>query len=68
MAIPVTAVREYNIMNDQADTRMNDEEEPHYEETPENKSFSAIALNRLLAILFVLGIYLIIFLKMLFLE
>jgi hypothetical protein len=56
------------MMNDQADTRMNDEEEPSYEEPRENKSFSAIALNRIVAILFVLGIYLIIFLKMLVLE
>jgi len=68
LALSVTAVRENNMMNDQADTRMNDEEEPPFEESPENKSFSAISLNRILAILFVLGIYLIIFLKMLVLE
>ena len=69
MVISLTAVKEIQFfMNDEADTRMNDEEEQHYEETSEKKSFSAIALNRIVAILFVLGLYLIIFLKMLVLE
>ena len=47
---------------------MTDEEENQNEEPQENNTFSGIALNRALAILFVLGIYLIIFLKILVLE
>ncbi|MEX2230988.1 MAG: hypothetical protein WD824_02415 [Cyclobacteriaceae bacterium] len=44
------------------------DEEEHQNETSEYKPFSGRNLNRILAILFVLGIYAIIFLKLLFLE
>lgn len=47
---------------------MTDEEENQNDEQQEYKPFSGIALNRLVAILFVLGVYLIIFLKILVLE
>lgn len=45
-----------------------EEEDENQNEAPEYKPFSANNLNRILAILFVLGIYLIIFLKILVLE
>ena len=44
------------------------EEEDYQNEEPDHKTFSGLALNRVIAILFVLGIYLIIFLKILVLE
>ena len=44
------------------------EEDENQIETSEPKPFSGQNLNRILAILFVLGIYLIIFLKILVLE
>jgi hypothetical protein len=44
------------------------EEEDYQNETSGQKSFSGLTLNRIVAILFVLGIYLIIFLKILVLE
>lgn len=47
---------------------MTDEEENQNDGQQEYRSFSGIALNRLVAILFVLGVYLIIFLKILVLE
>lgn len=47
---------------------MKDEDEQHEEEVQEQRGFSGMALNRTIAILFVLGIYLIIFLKMLVLN
>ena len=47
---------------------MQDEDDHIHEESQEPKSFSGIALNKAIAILFVLGIYLIIFLKMLVLS
>lgn len=47
---------------------MKDEEDHQNEETPEYKPFSGMALNRVVAILFVLGLYLIIFLKILVLD
>lgn len=46
---------------------MTDEEE-NQNEVSESKPFSGKNLNRILAILFVLGVYVIIFLKILFLE
>jgi hypothetical protein len=45
-----------------------EEEEQINEDAPEYKSFSGLALNRVVAILFVLGIYIIIFLKILVLD
>jgi hypothetical protein len=45
-----------------------EEEDENQNEAPEHKPFSANNLNRILAILFVLGIYLIIFLKILVLD
>lgn len=44
------------------------EEEENENEVPEYKPFSANNLNRILAILFVVGIYVIIFLKILVLD
>ena len=44
------------------------DEEENQSEAEETKSFSGLALNRIVTILFVLGIYLIIFLKILVLE
>lgn len=47
---------------------MKDEDDHHNDEMQEYKGFSGLALNRVVAILFVLGIYLIILLKMLVLN
>lgn len=44
------------------------DEEDNQEDQPANSSFSGLALNKAISILFVLGIYLIIFLKILVLE
>ena len=46
---------------------MTDEEQNH-NEAPETKPFSGKNLNRILAILFVLAVYLLIFLKIVVLE
>lgn len=45
-----------------------EDEDENQLEAPEDKPFSGHNLNRILAILFVLGIYLIIFLKILVLD
>lgn len=45
-----------------------EEDDDNQNEAPEYKPFSANNLNRILAILFVLGIYMIIFLKILVLD
>ncbi len=47
---------------------MTEEEEENQFEVGERKTFSFESLNRIVAILFVLGIYLIIFLKILVLK
>jgi len=44
------------------------DEEDNQDEVPEYRSFSGMTLNRIAAILFVAGVYLIIFLKILVLE
>jgi hypothetical protein len=44
------------------------DEEDNQDDQPGNNSFSGLTLNKVVAIMFVLGIYLIIFLKILVLE
>jgi hypothetical protein len=57
------------LMNDpEMNDEMREEDENLADETSEYKTFSAMDLNKAVAILFVLGIYLIIFLKILILE
>ena len=63
-----TAVQATILYTDLTKIIMKDEEDHQNEETPEYKPFSGMALNRVVAILFVLGLYLIIFLKILVLD
>jgi hypothetical protein len=56
-------------MNDsEMNEEMREEEENQTDEPSEYKTFSALDLNKAVAVLFVLGIYLIIFLKILILD